>query len=57
MKCINLGATNIKIDSKSKEKFRQVNGISHRRRTMDALVDEPVSSILFYIFQDNFTNI
>ena len=33
------GATNIKIDKKSRERFRQDNGVTHRRRTIEAVLD------------------
>ena len=36
------GVCNIKIDKDSKKQFRDANGISHCRRIVDAVVDEPV---------------
>ena len=37
-----MGATNLKVDSKTKEAYRQQRGLSHHRRTIDAVRDNVV---------------
>ena len=39
-----MGATNMKVDAKTKLRFRQDRGITHRRRTLDAVLDNVVST-------------
>ena len=39
---IAIGATNLKIDQRTRQRFRQERGLSHRRRTLDAVLDNVV---------------
>ena len=39
---IAMGATNLKIDKKTRQRFRQDRGLSHNRRTLDAVLDNVV---------------
>ena len=45
---IAMGATNLKVDEKTRQNFRQARGLSHHRRTIDAVLDNVVSNYMYY---------
>ena len=47
------GALNVRIDEQSKRQFREQNGITHRRRTMEAVAGDDVCST-FQCFPSTF---
>ena len=54
---IAMGATNLKLDGKTRQRFRQARGLSNNRRILDAAMDNVVLMLYFKFYSFLFIDV